>query len=146
MSLFGNNGHWYQFRTWQFFYLLHILHISILKWRNKLTVPNTWHIHMLNLKQFAQMYNWFYRHKRSPGHLGCSSGFNSMLYKPYLPSGFNTQGREQCNSLLEKIRETFITKRQNSTVNFVYFTFYDKANIIMCGRDLFGLVSDWSKS
>ena len=47
--------------------------------------------------------NYNYRYKKSPGHLGCSSGFNSLNYKPYMPPGFNSQGREQCNSLLEKI-------------------------------------------
>ena len=40
--------------------------------------------------------NWLLcRSKRSPGHLGCSLGYNSNLYKPYLHDHYNSQGREQ---------------------------------------------------
>ena len=30
--------------------------------------------------------------KGSPGHLGCSRGFNSLIYRPYLNKDFNSQG------------------------------------------------------
>ena len=46
----------------------------------------------------------YYRQKKSPGHAGCSSGYNSALYQDVLdPSTSNTSGREQTNSLLDKI-------------------------------------------
>ena len=37
------------------------------------------------------------------GHLGCSSGFNYNLYKPYLPHQTNSQGREQMHAILDKL-------------------------------------------
>jgi hypothetical protein len=37
------------------------------------------------------------------GHLGCSSGFNYNLYKPYLPNQTNSQGREQMHAILDKL-------------------------------------------
>ena len=47
---------------------------------------------------------FYYRQKKSPGHAGCSSGYNSALYQDVLdPSTSNTSGREQTNSLLDKI-------------------------------------------
>ena len=53
------------------------------------------------------VYNTIFRVKRSDGHLGCSRGYNSMEYKEHLPEGFYTQGREQTNSLLEKVSSSF---------------------------------------
>ena len=37
------------------------------------------------------------------GHLGCSEGFNFNLYKEFLPTGINSQGREQIHALIEKM-------------------------------------------
>ena len=42
-----------------------------------------------------------------PGHVGCSRGFNSMLYKPHNETLRNTSGREQIHSLLEDLRTSF---------------------------------------
>ena len=40
-------------------------------------------------------------------HKGCSSSYNAANYKKFLPSGFFTTGREQVNSKLSKIEESF---------------------------------------
>ena len=46
---------------------------------------------------------FLFRNERSKGHLGCSTGYNSKIYKPYLHKNFNSSGREQVHSVLEKL-------------------------------------------
>ena len=41
------------------------------------------------------------------GHLGCSSSFNAANYKEHFSRSFNSQGREQFHSLLEKVSSSF---------------------------------------
>ena len=51
-----------------------------------------------------------FRTKRAPGHVGCSNGFNSMLYREYLGPQFMTQGREQVHRYIDVIiiEKTFL--------------------------------------
>ena len=44
---------------------------------------------------------------KSDGHLGCSNGYDGLAYKPYLHKHFNSEGREQVHSLLEKVSSSF---------------------------------------
>ena len=60
------------------------------------------------------------RGKKSDGHLGCSRGYNSMEYKPHLPNGFYTQGREQVNSLLEKVSRSFNQMNYQRNLEFLH--------------------------
>lgn len=46
-------------------------------------------------------------YSKSPGHVGCSNGFNSELYKENFGRNFNSQGREQFHSLLQKVSTSF---------------------------------------
>ena len=46
-------------------------------------------------------------YSKSPGHVGCSSGYNSELYKKNFNPNFNSQGREQFHSLIEKVSTSF---------------------------------------
>ena len=50
-------------------------------------------------------------------HKGCSSGYNAEHYKPFLPEGFHTTGREQVNSRLSKIEDSF---RQFNYSNYMH--------------------------
>ena len=57
---------------------------------------------------------------KSKGHTGCSTGFNSSLYRDTLSENLNTAGREQIHACLDKltssltqmnfVRETFIKR------------------------------------
>ena len=57
---------------------------------------------------------------KSKGHTGCSTGFNSSLYRDTLSENLNTAGREQMHACLDKltssltqmnfVRETFIKR------------------------------------
>ena len=40
-------------------------------------------------------------------HNSCSSSYDASNYKKYLPQGFYTTGREQINSKLQKLEESF---------------------------------------
>ena len=40
-------------------------------------------------------------------HKACASSYDAANYKKYLPKGFYTIGREQINSKLQKIEESF---------------------------------------
>ena len=44
---------------------------------------------------------------QSDGHLGCSSGYDGLAYKPHLHSHYNSEGREQVQSLLGKVASSF---------------------------------------
>ena len=48
-------------------------------------------------------------------HNSCSSFYDASKYKKYLPQGFYTTGREQINSKLQKLEESF---RQMSYKNY----------------------------
>ena len=58
-----------------------------------------------------------YRGSKSGGHLGCSSGYDGLAYKPYLHNNLNTEGREQVHSLLEKLASSF---RQTNYTSFMH--------------------------
>ena len=68
---------------------------------------------LLYFVKFYHSYMRFNRGKSSPGHLGCSRGFNSQLYKAYLPATFNTQGREQV------LQYTLFMSFSNYTFRFI---------------------------
>ena len=61
---------------------------------------------------------------RQKGHLGCSSGYNYMMYKPHLPPGSSSQGREQMHSVLDKLSKSLRTKN--------YFHFMSYLKIFFC--------------
>lgn len=56
--------------------------------------------------------------KNKGGHNGCSDGFDFNQYKPFLPHGFNSQGREQMHIKLKKMTENL---RQMSYPNYMNF-------------------------
>ena len=53
------------------------------------------------------------------GHLGCSEGFNFNLYKPTLPHGTNSQGREQMHAKLDKMVDSLIQMEYSSFMIFM---------------------------
>ncbi len=77
--------------------------------------------HLLNLDQIKELYLksssfvWcLFQFKRVlvnsfhyKNHIGCSSSYNSSHYKEHLFEGFHTTGREQVNSRLSKIEDSF---------------------------------------
>ena len=69
-----------------------------------------------------------YLYKVNLGHVGCSSGFSSQIYKPYLPVGFNAQGREQTNALVEKISASLKQMNFSSFMN-IMCVFYGLRNL-----------------
>ena len=54
---------------------------------------------------------------KSDGHLGCSNGYDGLAYKPHLHDHFNSEGREQIHSLLEKVSSSF---RQTNFTSFMH--------------------------
>ena len=40
---------------------------------------------------------------KAKGHTGCSSGYNSSLYRDTLSANLNTAGREQIHACLDKL-------------------------------------------
>ena len=76
--------------------------------------------------QFVDGSNWQSQKKfrktdsRQKGHLGCSSGYNYMMYKPHLTPGSSSQGREQMHSVLDKLSKSLRTK------NYFHFMSYLK--------------------
>ena len=61
---------------------------------------------------------------KSDGHLGCSNGYDGLAYKPYLHKHFNSEGREQVHSLLEKVSSSF---RQTNVIKVSALEFQNDA-------------------
>ena len=59
------------------------------------------------------------------GHLGCSSGYDSGLYKEYMGKHFQTTGREQVHSPLNKLCSSFQQMKFTTYMKFleVYFVY-----------------------
>ena len=68
-------------------------------------------------KNFTYLLNLICSGNRSDGHLGCSNGYDGLAYKPYLHDNFNSEGREQVHSLLEKVSSFF---RQMNYTSFMH--------------------------
>ena len=69
-------------------------------------------------------------------HTACASSYDAANYKKYLPKGFYTTGREQINSKLSKIEESF--RQMNYKEQFICFllphAFYHAILINLKGR------------
>ena len=64
-------------------------------------------------------------------HRGCSSSYDASKYKKYLPEGFHTTGREQVNSRLSKIEDSFRQFNYSNYMNMLKIWFaIDKHNSI----------------
>ena len=61
-------------------------------------------------------------------HRGCSSGFNSDIYKQFMPPGFNTQGREQLHAKIERLKPSFSQMNYVSTMT-MYKIFFGISNL-----------------
>ena len=65
-------------------------------------------------------------------HRGCSTGFNADIYKPFMPSGYNTQGREQLHAKIERLKPSFSQMNYVSTMS-MYKVFFGISNLKAIG-------------
>ena len=66
------------------------------------------------------------------GHKGCSDGFNFNLYKEHIDKDFNSQGREQTHSILQKLAPSLRNMNYTSYM-IVLIRFFGYRNMFLKG-------------